>query len=241
MSALAVIAACLAFIAAMITAGACLQYRRYHAKYLSVARPLCEAGAYRVSFFLRTLLLSGKVGGRTMRYSVYRGREERPGQLIPAPRISRPGQFPVLPGRRYRPARRSLAGGYGRPLRCGRFPGAFRHLCAHAAARAADREAPRLCLQPRPPSLEMGRRCVRPGGDPRRPRKADGACGARRLTGRATRRALFAAVKSLIILYIPHRGVIQLAQNIGLAFFNAQSLRDLKGGVDHGHGDQGQI
>jgi hypothetical protein len=71
MSTLAAVAACLAFIAALLAAGACLRYRRYHAKYLSVARSLCEAGAYRVSFFLRTLLLSGKVGGRTMRYSVY--------------------------------------------------------------------------------------------------------------------------------------------------------------------------
>jgi hypothetical protein len=71
MIALVLLVACLALVAALITTGACLQYRRYHAKYLAVARALCDEGAFRVSFFVRTLLLSGKAGGRTMRYSVY--------------------------------------------------------------------------------------------------------------------------------------------------------------------------
>ena len=71
MSPLLIIVVCLVFIVAMITAGAWLQYRRYHAKYLAVAASLCEAGACRVSFFVRTLLLSGKVNGRPMRYSVF--------------------------------------------------------------------------------------------------------------------------------------------------------------------------
>jgi hypothetical protein len=71
MSSFAIIAACLAAMAAMIAAGALLQYRRYQGKYLAVARSLCEPGSFRVSFLVRTLLLSGKVDGRKMRYGVF--------------------------------------------------------------------------------------------------------------------------------------------------------------------------
>ena len=65
-----VILLCLVGIGAMITTGVCLQYRRYRGKYQAIARSLCDPGTWRISFHVRTMLLTGRVDGRVIRYSV---------------------------------------------------------------------------------------------------------------------------------------------------------------------------
>ena len=67
---LLVILLCLVGIGTMITTGICLQYRRYRGKYQAIARSLCDPGTWHISFHVRTLLLTGRVDGRVMRYSV---------------------------------------------------------------------------------------------------------------------------------------------------------------------------
>jgi hypothetical protein len=79
-AALMVILICLVGIGAMVSTGVCLQYRRYRGKYQVIARSLCDPGTWRISFHVRTLLLTGRVDGRVMRYSVF-GDERGKGQV----------------------------------------------------------------------------------------------------------------------------------------------------------------
>ena len=62
---------CLAVIAAMVSGSSYAQYRRTRSKYELVANALCDPGSWRIRFYLRTLLLTGKIGGRQVCYSVF--------------------------------------------------------------------------------------------------------------------------------------------------------------------------
>ena len=77
---LVVIFICLLAIAAMLSFGAVLQYRRYRGKYQAIAAALCDPGTWRICFHVRTLLLKGRVDGRAMRYSVFG--DERGASLV---------------------------------------------------------------------------------------------------------------------------------------------------------------
>lgn len=65
-----VIVFCLILIASIIASGMCIQYRRYSERYKKVAHALFDDGSWRLSFYLRTLLVKGTIGGRTVRYGV---------------------------------------------------------------------------------------------------------------------------------------------------------------------------
>jgi hypothetical protein len=62
---------CLAVIFSLVSGGSYVQYRRYRRKYAVIANALCDPGSWQVRFFLRTLLLRGKIGGREVRYTVF--------------------------------------------------------------------------------------------------------------------------------------------------------------------------
>jgi hypothetical protein len=80
-----VIIACLAAIFFILSGGIYFQYRRHSGRYREIAMTCCDPGSWRISFFLRTLVLSGKIGDRTMRYSVFgddRKKEEANSYLL---------------------------------------------------------------------------------------------------------------------------------------------------------------
>jgi hypothetical protein len=62
---------CLAVIFSLISGGSYVQYRRYRKKYAAIASSLCNPGSWQVEFFLRTLLLRGKIGDHEVRYTVF--------------------------------------------------------------------------------------------------------------------------------------------------------------------------
>ena len=61
---------CLVAILSMISGSSYVQYRRYRSKYEYIAHSACDPGSWRVRFYLRTLLLSGRIGEHAMCYSV---------------------------------------------------------------------------------------------------------------------------------------------------------------------------
>ena len=61
---------CLLLIAALFAGGGYVQYRRNRGRYERIASIVYDPGSWQVRFHLRTLLLKGRVGGRSVCYSV---------------------------------------------------------------------------------------------------------------------------------------------------------------------------
>jgi hypothetical protein len=67
---LIVIPLLIVLIAVIILSGIYLQHRRYSDRYKAIGRMLCDDDSWQVSFYVRTLLLKGTVGGHRIRYTV---------------------------------------------------------------------------------------------------------------------------------------------------------------------------
>ncbi len=65
-----VIVVCLVILASIISGGIIVQYRRYRKKYEAVARAIYDPASWRIGFQLRTLVLSGRIGGHRACYSI---------------------------------------------------------------------------------------------------------------------------------------------------------------------------
>lgn len=62
---------CIVVVACIIAGGVLFQYRVYRGTYKTLGRGVCDPGSWSVSFYLRTLLLRGRIGGHAIRYAVF--------------------------------------------------------------------------------------------------------------------------------------------------------------------------
>ncbi len=68
--ALTVFVLCLVLIGTIIASGIYIQYRRYSERYKKLAHVLFDDDSWHLSFYVRTLLVRGTIGGRAVRYAV---------------------------------------------------------------------------------------------------------------------------------------------------------------------------